>query len=120
MYSIKLADGTKLENLELNGNNFIASTTIDDEVFEDNLGKITITDEEGNTEEYKDMKIIKNQPIDGKSWLVFKQKTEKEALQQQTKSMQEEIDRLQNLLVERKIITEEDRMSVKLVEEEKR
>ena len=81
MYKITLEDGTELKDLELNGNNFIANTVIDDGVFKDNLDKITITDEEGNTEEHKDMKIIKNKPIDGKSWLVFKQKTEKDKLE---------------------------------------
>ena len=34
MYKITLADGTELENLELNGNNYIAEGVIEDSVFE--------------------------------------------------------------------------------------
>ena len=37
MYTIKLYDGTVLDNLELNGNNFISDTIIPDTVFENNL-----------------------------------------------------------------------------------
>ena len=37
MYKITLADGTVLENLELNGNNYIAEGVIEDSVFEGNL-----------------------------------------------------------------------------------
>ncbi len=75
MYKITLEDGTELKDLELNGNNFIANTVIEDEVFEDNLGKITITDEEGNIEEQKDMKLVANRVIDGKSWFILAEKT---------------------------------------------
>ena len=100
MYKITLEDGKELKDLELNGNNFIANTVIDDEVFEGNLGKITITDEEGNTEEYKDMKIIKNKSIDGKSWLVFKQKTEKEKLEEWQELQDEELEAIIEALEE--------------------
>ena len=100
MYKITLEDGKELKDLELNGNNFIANTVIEDEVFEDNLGKITITDEEGNTEEYKDMKIIKNKAIDGKSWLVFKQKTEKEKLEEWQELQDEELEAIIEALEE--------------------
>ena len=100
MYKITLEDGKELKGLELNGNNFIANTVIEDEVFEDNLVKITMTDEEGNTEEYKDMKIIKNKPIDGKSWLVFKQKTEKEKLEEWQELQDEELEAIIEALEE--------------------
>ena len=45
MYSVKLADGTELTNLELNGNNFIAEV-LDKNVFQGNLDRVTITDGE--------------------------------------------------------------------------
>ena len=34
MYSIKLANGNTLSNLELNGNNFISATVLEDSIFE--------------------------------------------------------------------------------------
>lgn len=56
MYSIKLADGTELTNLELNGNNFIPET-LDKTVFIGNLETVTITDDAGNIEERYNQKV---------------------------------------------------------------
>ena len=56
MYSIKLADGTELTNLELNGNNFIPKT-LDKTVFTGNLEQVTITDSDGNSEERVNQKV---------------------------------------------------------------
>ena len=64
---ITLQDGTVLENLKLNGNNFISDTIIENTVFEDNLGNVKIEDEEGNITEYRFMKLIQNIEVDGKS-----------------------------------------------------
>lgn len=77
MYAIELADGTRLENLELNGNNFIAPTTIEDSVFEGNLGTVTITGEE-TTETCTDMVLEQNQVVDGKSWFILREQTVQE------------------------------------------
>ena len=37
MYKITLNDGTTLENLELNGNNFIAAEVVNDAVFKETI-----------------------------------------------------------------------------------
>lgn len=74
MYKITLADGTKLENLELNGNNYIAEGVIEDSVFEGNLATVTITDGE-TTETYTDMRLMSNRVEDGRSWFVLGEKT---------------------------------------------
>ena len=74
MYSIKLKDGTVLENLELNGNNYISETIIEDDTFQENLSEIEISDGE-STETHKNMKLIANQIFDGKSWFVLGEKT---------------------------------------------
>ena len=42
-FTIKLADGTQLANLELNGNNFISRTEVTEEMFKGKLSKVTIT-----------------------------------------------------------------------------
>lgn len=76
MYKITLADGTELENLVLNGNNFIAQTAVDDAVFEGNMASVTITNlEDGSTEQIEDGVLLSNIVRDGKSWLVLGQKT---------------------------------------------
>mgnify|MGYP000884409916 FL=1 len=77
MYSVKLADGTELTNLELNGNNFISNTIIDDNVFKDNLGNVTITSPEGVVE-YEDMKLIQNKVYGTQSWFILAEKTKDE------------------------------------------
>lgn len=79
MYKITLADGTALENLVLNGNNFIAQTAVSDVVFEGNMASVTITNlEDGSTEQIEDGVLLSNIVRDGKSWLVLGQKSEEE------------------------------------------
>lgn len=79
MYKITLNDGTTLENLELNGNNFIAAEAVDDAVFKDNMAAVTITDmESGGTEHIEDGILLSNIVRDGCSWLVLRQKSAKE------------------------------------------
>ena len=76
MYKITLADGTTLENLMLNGNNYVASTAVDDAVFKDNMARVTITNlEDESTEQIEDGVLLSNIVRDGKSWLVLGQKT---------------------------------------------
>ncbi len=79
MYKITLADGTTLENLVLNGNNFIAQTAVNDAVFADNMATVTITDtESGSTEQIEDGVLLSNIVRDGCSWIVLGQKSAEE------------------------------------------
>lgn len=85
MYEIKLADGTELKNLELNGNNFISDTIIDEAIFENNLDKISIIDNEGNIEELNNVKVIFTKVLDKQSFILIektKDEIEKETLYQ--------------------------------------
>lgn len=52
MYTIKLADGTKLTGLEVNGNNFIAHAEFDTRIFNHNLSHVEITSD--NLPNYED------------------------------------------------------------------
>ena len=74
MFTITLADGTKLENIELNGNNYIAEGVLDDAVFKDNLSTVTITDGE-TTATYEDMVLLSNRVDGGRSWIVLGEKS---------------------------------------------
>jgi hypothetical protein len=56
MYSVRLNDGSVINNLELNGNNFIPET-LDKTIFENNLEKVIITDTAGNEEERFNQKV---------------------------------------------------------------
>ena len=76
MHKITLTDGTTLENLVLNGNNFIAQTVVDDAVFKDNMATVTITNlEDESTEQIEDGVLLSNIVRGGKSWLVLGKKT---------------------------------------------
>lgn len=83
MYKITLADGTALENLVLNGNNYVASTAVDDAVFKDNMASVTITNlEDGTTEQIEDGVLLSNIVRDGCSWIVLGQKTPEQKMQE--------------------------------------
>ncbi len=87
MYKVELADGTVIDNLELNGNNFVPQEPIDRDIFEDNLSKVIITDtdSEGNVEEYEDMKVIFAKIGETETFVLIektKEEKEKEILQQ--------------------------------------
>lgn len=47
--TLTLADGTKLENLRLNGTNFVSEEKIDESIFPGNLSTLTISDGETET-----------------------------------------------------------------------
>ena len=74
MYKIKLPDGIELNNLELNGNNFISANIIDSQIFENNLATVTIHNGETETA-HNDMKLIQNKITNGESWFILAEKT---------------------------------------------
>ncbi len=80
MYSIKLNDGTILDNLELNGNNFIPET-LNKTVFENNLGKVIITDNEGNEEERLNQKVQFAKIGDTETFILHDKTKEEELLE---------------------------------------
>lgn len=96
MYKITLADGTTIENLELNGNNFIAAAVVDDAVFKDNMATVTITNiEDGTAEQIEDGVLLSNIVRDGKSWLVLGHKS---AEQKATEARDKEIAELRRAM----------------------
>lgn len=86
MWMVKLADGTTLTRLTLNGNNFISETEIDESIFENNLSYVEITDDDGKTTAYNNMFLVQCRKwTDGNTWFVLAEKTkemiEKEKLE---------------------------------------
>ena len=92
MYTIKLYDGTVLDNLTLNGNNFISNTIIPDSVFENNLKTVEVFDGE-NTQILTDQFLAANRVENGQSWFVIIDKTPE-------MKREEEITNLELALVE--------------------
>lgn len=62
IWKITLADETVIENLTLNGNNFVSEVEITENTFKNNLSKVIIEgiNEEGQTvkEEHKHMELV--------------------------------------------------------------
>lgn len=83
MYTITLNDGTRLENLTLNGNNYISETLLDDSIFQGNLDTVTVSD--GETEEVlTDMRLMSNRVDGGKSWFVLGEKSKQQKKEEET------------------------------------
>lgn len=61
-----LSDGTELDNLELNGNNYVSKEEVTREMFEGKLDTVTIESEEG-TEEMTDC-VLDNLMQYGDEW----------------------------------------------------
>lgn len=75
MYTIKLADGRLIENLDLNGNNYISDEKIDDSVFADNLSHVEVTNtEDGTVEKYDDMFLVQNIQVGHQFWFILEEK----------------------------------------------
>ena len=81
MYTITLADGTKLEELDMNGTNYVSKEKVDESIFTDaNLATMKISDGETETE-CKDMVFIQQMEwADGTFYLAFREKTDEEKL----------------------------------------
>ena len=72
MYTITLADGKKLENLDKNGDNYVSKTKVDESIFKNNLSKVTVSDGETETT-YENVEFVQQmQWFDGTWYLVFR------------------------------------------------
>jgi len=80
MYSIRLNDGTEIKNLELNGNNFIPET-LDKTIFENNLEKVIITDDDGNEEIRFNQKVQFAKIGDTETFILHNKTKEEELLE---------------------------------------
>ena len=83
-YKITLADGTVLDNLDLNGNNFISMTKVTaEQLTDENLEGVKIDNGE-TEEEHAHMALVQVQKIGTKYWFILRDKSidelEKDAL----------------------------------------
>lgn len=71
VYSITLADGTILDDLKLNGNNYVSQKEIKEEAFQDNLYSVTISD--GEKEEiHTNMELVRLMEYEGAYWFILR------------------------------------------------
>ena len=80
MYTITLANGTKLTGLDMNGTNYVSKEKVDESIFKDNLSTMKVSDGETETT-YTDMVFIQQMEwADGTFYLTFREKTKEEKL----------------------------------------
>lgn len=83
-YTIVLSDGTKIENLTLNGNNFISTTAVTEDQFDGKLKSVTITDSDGVEEKHENMFLVQvTHPSDQEWWFILADKTASQIKQEQ-------------------------------------
>lgn len=71
IYRITLADGTVIDNLKLNGNNFISNETVDPAIFNGNCSPVTISD--GTHEEIHDnMELVQITNTNDEYWFILR------------------------------------------------
>ena len=74
-YKIELSDGTVLENLRLNGNNFISAVPVTEETFAGKLSKVIFMDSEGHTESRSNMELVQAIPYENEYWFILRELT---------------------------------------------
>ncbi len=106
MYKVTLQDGTVLDKLELNGNNYISDTLIDDAVFADNLATVEISDGK-QSQVFEDMKLVANQTYDGKSWFILAEKTNQDKLEEEVIMLRGKVAELEAVTAKTDVVAED-------------
>lgn len=75
--TVILADGTKITDLKMNGNNFVSPMKIDEKIFDGNLSTVTIVEGEEKTT-YNNMSLIHCTKYDSEYWFALRELTETE------------------------------------------
>lgn len=80
-WKITLSDGTTIENLGLNGNNFVSETEITADMFTDKLSKVTIEGKENGQDvkqEYEHMELVQIVKYDDGYYFVLRELSQDE------------------------------------------
>ena len=86
MYTITLKDGTTLKDLDLNGNNYVSKSKVDETIFtSDNLSYVIINDGERDTT-YENMKFIQQIKYNDGYYFILTEMTDEDKI---LKAMQE-------------------------------
>jgi hypothetical protein len=70
-YKITLGDGTEIDNLRLNGNNYISTESVGADIFDGNCSPVMISD--GTNDEIHDnMELVQINESNGEYWFVLR------------------------------------------------
>lgn len=87
MYTVTLSDGSKIENLTMNGNNFVSKSKLTEAMFANKLSKITVNDGETDTE-YSNMILVQVTQMGDEYWFILRERTKEEKSEQEITDMQ--------------------------------
>lgn len=98
-WKITLADGTSLDGLNLNGNNFISSAAVTEDTFAGKLSSVTIEGPDG-TEIHEDMKLVQITKVSAKAyWFILADKTAEEKQKEATDARMAEMEQAMKALL---------------------
>ena len=97
-FTIKLADGTLLENLGLNGNNYISGNALTEEDFEGKLDEVEITSSEGDVTTLTDAFLVQVEKYDKEYWFILAEKTAEQKLMDELEAQAEAIVELAGII----------------------
>ena len=97
-WKITLADGTSLDGLDLNGNNFISSTAVTEATFAGKLSSVTIEGPDG-TQTHEDMKLVQISKVGKKYWFILAEKTAEEKQKEATDARMAEMEQTMKALL---------------------
>ena len=98
-WKITLADGTSLDGLNLNGNNFISSTAVTEDTFAGKLSSVTVEGPDG-TEIHEDMKLVQITKVSAKAyWFILADKTAEEKQKEATDARMSEMEQAMKALL---------------------
>lgn len=89
-YKVILQDGTTIDNLLLNGNNYISKTEVTEATFAGNLSTVTVEGPDG-AQTYHDMKLVQISKVGKEWWFILAEKTEQEKLFEKLESDTDDI-----------------------------
>ena len=78
IYKITLADGTVIDNLKMNGNNFVSFVEIDETIFDGNCLNVTINDGERD-DTHTNMELVQITKMGGEYWFILRDIPESES-----------------------------------------
>lgn len=77
IYKITLSNGMVIDNLRLNGNNYISEKELSTDMFLGNLGTVTINDGEKDAI-YENMTLVQLAKYNDEYWFILRTMTKKE------------------------------------------
>lgn len=101
-YSVTLSDGTKLDNLALNGNNFVSSAKLTEADFKNKLSKVTITEDDGKTKDYTDMVLVQVTQVGDETWFILGEKVQDDLskLKDDLSKLQDAVAKLTDMIMQ--------------------